>query len=147
MAPICSKHCFEFNDDAFEVCTKCGICSSLSEMVHEYHVNDEEVCYNMFMDVLVNNHLGFEIEIEKEYSKNSNDPRFFWSTVLEIMNIKVVNKSKNIIQIPNSGPLLMISNHPFGIIDGLVLCSLASKIRSDFKIIIMIFKTFNRMTN
>ena len=69
MAPICSKHCFEFNDDAFEVCTKCGICSSLREMVHEYHVNDEEVCYNMFRDVLVNNHLGFEIEIEKEYSK------------------------------------------------------------------------------
>ncbi len=74
-------------------------------------------------------------KVYKEYSKNSNDPRFFWSTVLEIMNIKVVNKSKNIIQIPNSGPLLMISNHPFGIIDGLVLCSLASKIRSDFKII------------
>ena len=29
----------------------------------------------------------------------------------------------------------MIANHPFGIIDGIIMCSLASKIRSDFKIL------------
>ena len=74
-------------------------------------------------------------KVYEEYSKKTNDPRFFWSNVLKIMNISVINKSKNNLEIPHSGPLLMISNHPFGIIDGLILCSLASKIRSDFKII------------
>ena len=74
-------------------------------------------------------------KVYKEYSKKTNDPRFFWSVVLEIMNIKVTDKSINNLKIPHSGPLLIISNHPFGIIDGLILCSLASKIRSDFKII------------
>tara|TARA_Y100001970_G_scaffold293950_1_gene444995 strand:+ start:139 stop:957 length:819 start_codon:yes stop_codon:yes gene_type:complete len=74
-------------------------------------------------------------KIYKEYAEKINDPKFFWSAVLEIMDIKVTNKSKNKLEIPNSGPLLMISNHPFGIIDGLILCSLASKIRNDFKII------------
>ena len=73
-------------------------------------------------------------KVYKEYSEKIDDPRFFWSTVLEIMNITIANKSKNKLKIPPSGPLLMISNHPFGIIDGLVLCSLASKIRNDFKI-------------
>ena len=73
-------------------------------------------------------------KVYKEYSEKIDDPRFFWSAVLEIMNIKVTNKSRNSLEIPNSGPLLMISNHPFGIIDGLILCSLASKIRDDFKI-------------
>ena len=73
-------------------------------------------------------------KVYKEYSEKTNDPRFFWSTVLEIMNIKVSNKSKKSLEIPQSGPLLIISNHPFGIIDGLILCSLASKVRSDFKI-------------
>ena len=74
-------------------------------------------------------------KVYKEYSEKNNEPRFFWSSVLEIMNIKVTNKSNNNLQIPNSGPLLIISNHPFGIIDGLILCSLASKNRDDFKIL------------
>ena len=74
-------------------------------------------------------------KIYKEYSEKADDPKFFWGAVLEIMNITVTNKSKNLLKIPRSGPLLIISNHPFGIIDGLILCSLASKIRDDFKII------------
>ena len=73
--------------------------------------------------------------VYKDYSEKTSDPRFFWSTVLEIMNIKITNKSSDSLEIPSSGPLLMISNHPFGIIDGLILCSLASRTRSDFKII------------
>ncbi len=74
-------------------------------------------------------------KIYREYSEKTDDPRFFWSVVLEIMNIRVTNKSENNLKIPNSGSLLIISNHPFGIIDGLILCSLASKVRNDFKII------------
>jgi len=74
-------------------------------------------------------------KVYKNYSRKSTDPRFFWSSILEIMNIKITDKSKSSLVIPKSGPLLMISNHPFGIIDGLILCSLASTVRTDFKII------------
>ncbi len=71
----------------------------------------------------------------KQYSKNKNDPRYFWSDMLSAMNINIVNKSKNNISVPNSGSLLIIANHPFGIVDGLILCSLVSKSRGDFKIV------------
>ena len=74
-------------------------------------------------------------KVYRDYSKKTNDPRFFWSAVLEIMNITITNKSNFNLEIPKSGPLLVIANHPFGIIDGLILCSLASKVRDDFKII------------
>ncbi len=73
-------------------------------------------------------------KLYKQYSLKDNDPRTFWTDVLEIMNIKIKNKSKNKIEIPQSGPLMIIANHPFGIIDGLILCSIVSKIRNDFKI-------------
>ena len=72
--------------------------------------------------------------IYKSYSDNNTDPKLFWSSVLDIMNITITDKSENSLSIPKSGPLLIISNHPFGIIDGLILCSLASKVRDDFMI-------------
>ena len=74
-------------------------------------------------------------KIYKDFSKENYDPRFFWSGILKFMDIEVINKSKNNLIIPSKGPLLIIANHPFGIIDGLILCSIASKFRSDFKII------------
>ena len=74
-------------------------------------------------------------KIYKDFRRKSNDPRFFWSGILDSMNIKVVERSKINTTISPKGPLLIIANHPFGIIDGLILCSIASKVRSDFKII------------
>ena len=73
-------------------------------------------------------------KIYDNFSKNNNDPRYFWSGILKSMDIEIINKSKSDICIPTKGSLIMIANHPFGIIDGLIMCSLASKVRSDFKI-------------
>ena len=73
-------------------------------------------------------------KLYNQYSKNENDPKNFWSDILKAMEISVNNKSQNKINIPKNGPLLIIANHPFGIIDGLILCSIVSKVRGDFKI-------------
>ncbi len=73
-------------------------------------------------------------KIYKNFPLDVKDPSSFWLDILDAMNIKIVNKSKNKLIIPKTGPLLIIANHPFGIIDGLILCALTSKVRSDFKI-------------
>ena len=70
----------------------------------------------------------------KDYSTKLKDPRTFWTDILNQMDIKVINKSVEKLTIPKEGSLLLIANHPFGIIDGLILCSLVSKVRDDFKI-------------
>ncbi len=73
-------------------------------------------------------------KLYKNYSINQKDPKTFWTDILNAMQIKIINKSHNNFTVPKSGPLLVIANHPFGIIDGLILCSLVSQFRDDFKI-------------
>ena len=70
----------------------------------------------------------------KNYSLDSRNPKNFWSDILKEMEISFINRSYNKLAIPKKGALIVIANHPFGIIDGLILCSLVSKIRDDFKI-------------
>ena len=69
-----------------------------------------------------------------DYQDKENNPLNFWTDILNILKIKINNKLNKEINIPKNGPLILIANHPFGIIDGLILCSLVSRIRNDFKI-------------
>ena len=73
-------------------------------------------------------------KLYKNYAINPRDPYRFWTDILELMEIKVTNKSQNDLNFNGSRSLVVIANHPFGIIDGLILCSIVSKQRQDFKI-------------
>ncbi|MFM7327804.1 MAG: lysophospholipid acyltransferase family protein [Bacteroidota bacterium] len=39
-------------------------------------------------------------------------------------------------RIPIDGPLIFISNHPFGVVDGLALCEIVSRVRSNYAILV-----------
>ena len=73
-------------------------------------------------------------KLYKDYSENAGEPVYFWRDILKLMDIKVINKSSDPLIVPSKGSLIVIANHPFGIIDGLILCSLISDHRTDFKI-------------
>ncbi len=60
----------------------------------------------------------------------------FFPRAIELAHIKVCRDPESEARIPRTGPLLFIANHPFGIIDGLVLCDLAVRTRGDFRILI-----------
>ena len=73
-------------------------------------------------------------KLYKNYSLDYHKPINFWRDILQLMNIKIINKSPYPFDISEKGPLIIIANHPYGIIDGLILCSLVSGKRDDFKI-------------
>ncbi len=77
-------------------------------------------------------------KIKKLYFDYVGDERpseLFWTDALERLNISYNLHNEATAQIPRTGRLLIVANHPFGVIDGLVLCSMLSKIRDDYRII------------
>lgn len=80
--------------------------------------------------------------VEKLYFDYVNDnlnPEYFWSDALDRLRIKLdVRKDINngvLASIPSTGRVVAIANHPYGVIDGLALCSIMAEARQDYKII------------
>jgi len=74
-------------------------------------------------------------KIYVDYVNDSRPNHLFWQDAVERLSLKVNIGFDPGAYIPEKGRLVVIANHPFGVIDGLVLCSEISKRRLDFKII------------
>ncbi len=77
-------------------------------------------------------------KIKKIYFDYVDDERpkeLFWTDALKRLNISPNVKFEHNAKIPKTGSVLVVANHPFGVVDGLVLCSLISNVRQDYKII------------
>jgi putative hemolysin len=72
-------------------------------------------------------------DLERIYSLlGSGDHGFFHST-LEELGIRYRCTSEDLARIPVQGPAIVISNHPFGLADPLILGALLSDVRKDFR--------------
>ncbi len=57
----------------------------------------------------------------------------FWRACLDVMGIRVLTPASQIENIPREGPVVVVSNHPHGMIDGMILSELVAKRRGDCK--------------
>ncbi len=66
----------------------------------------------------------------KELKQSNN----FWKKTLDILKINYI--AENVDNIPKVGSSIIVANHPFGLLDGLIICSIICDIRKDYKILI-----------
>ena len=71
--------------------------------------------------------LGYESEVEAG--------RNFWEVMQDRYSIKMEFEGGGLENIPREGPLVMVANHPYGILDGLAMGRILSETREDFRII------------
>ena len=70
-----------------------------------------------------------------DYVDEDRPCEMFWRDALQRLNISLEVSQEAGAHIPKTGPLLIIANHPFGVIDGVALCALVSAIRPDYRIL------------
>lgn len=76
-------------------------------------------------------------EIKSIYKVNYEElkqSKNFWKKTLDIFNINYI--AENVANIPKEGSSIIVANHPFGLLDGLIICSIICDIRQDYKILI-----------
>lgn len=59
----------------------------------------------------------------------------FWPKALQQMGISIDTPAKEIAHIPKTGPVIVVANHPHGLVDGMVLAQIVARVRPDFKIL------------
>lgn len=60
----------------------------------------------------------------------------FFGDAIAASNIKVNYRGISPDDIEVDGPLIFLANHPFGIVDGMVLCDIAARMRGDMRILL-----------
>ena len=70
---------------------------------------------------------GFEAELAQG--------RSFWDVMPERYGLSLDLIAGSLADIPRTGPLVVIANHPFGILDGLMMGHLMRRTRGDFRIL------------
>src|SRR5215470_16448871 len=73
------------------------------------------------------------------YEDHLNHPvpgETFWEAAVKRLELKIIVNDDGLAALPKTGSLVVVSNHPFGVLDGVVLCDLVERVRKDFRVLI-----------
>ena len=69
------------------------------------------------------------------YAEEVASGRNFWQVMVERYGLQLEVIGGSLDNIPREGPLIVIANHPYGILDGMMLGHILSLVRGDFRIL------------
>lgn len=69
------------------------------------------------------------------YERDVANGRDFWSVMVERYGLSLDVIGGSLSNIPTDGSLILIANHPYGILDGLMMGHILSQTRGDFRIL------------
>jgi putative hemolysin len=73
-------------------------------------------------------------ELYRKVAKAENQPAL--ETLLAGMKVTLNVDPADLARIPSTGPTVVVSNHPFGMLDGIILGALATRVRPDAKLLV-----------
>jgi len=59
----------------------------------------------------------------------------FWRATLDVMGIDITTPAEQFENIPKAGPVVVVANHPHGLVDGMIMAELIARVRDDFQIL------------
>jgi len=75
-------------------------------------------------------------KIYDELHQNDPNPWEVWGQALDKLDIKLDYDPAQVEKFPPTGPVIFVANHPFGVVDGAILCHLVTRVRRDFFLLV-----------
>src|SRR5476649_2885901 len=76
--------------------------------------------------------------LKQLYLDNQRSPRpseSFWEAAIRSLALNVLFDRSALARLPSVGPTVFVPNHPYGVLDGLVISWLVEKVRPDFLVL------------
>lgn len=59
----------------------------------------------------------------------------FWPGTMDVMGIDIQTPEEQYLNIPETGPVVLVANHPHGLVDGMILADMIGRRRNDYRIL------------
>lgn len=73
-------------------------------------------------------------DYRRDYKKQTENLNFY-DEAIRRLDLTVNYDRNKLNAIPKTGPLVVVANHPYGVLDGLIINQMMSRVRSDFKVL------------